>query len=107
MQNAAAAGAVVVLGASITDGIASSRDANRRWPNDLAARLANGGYTVGVLNQGISGNQLLVDGSGQSALHRFARDAVSQPGVEWVIFADDPSTISATATRVATSSSPA
>ena len=36
-------GAVVTLGASITDGVASGTDDNRRWPNDLALRLANAG----------------------------------------------------------------
>jgi lysophospholipase L1-like esterase len=90
VQNAAAQGAVVTLGASITDGYASTTDANERWPNDLAVRLANAGQTIGVLNQGISGNRLLVDGSGQSALNRFTRDVLSQPGVKWVIFSDDP-----------------
>lgn len=90
VQNAASQGSVVTLGASITDGVASSSDANRRWPNDLAVRLAQTGHQVGVLNQGISGNRLLVDGAGQSALNRFARDVVAQPGVRWVIFADDP-----------------
>jgi lysophospholipase L1-like esterase len=90
VQNAAATGAVVALGASITDGVASSGDANRRWPNLLAARLASTGHPVGVLNQGISGNRLLVDGAGQSALNRFSRDVLAQPGVKWVIFADDP-----------------
>ena len=90
VQNSAAQGAVVTLGASITDGVASGTDDNRRWPNDLAVRLANSGRTVGVLNQGISGNRLLVDGAGQSALNRFTRDVVSQPGVSWVIFSDDP-----------------
>ena len=76
VTNAAATGAVVVIGASITDGVGTPSDSNRRWPNDLAVRLNNSGRTVGVLNQGISGNRLLVDGSGQSELHRFARDAV-------------------------------
>jgi lysophospholipase L1-like esterase len=90
VQNTAAQGAVVTLGASITDGYASTTDANERWPNDLAVRLANAGQTIGVLNQGISGNRLLVDGSGQSALNRFNRDVLSQPGVKWVIFSDDP-----------------
>ena len=90
VQNTAAQGAVVTLGASITDGYASTTDANERWPNDLAVRLANSGRTIGVLNQGISGNRLLVDGSGQSALNRFDRDVLSQPGVKWVIFSDDP-----------------
>ena len=90
VQNSASLGAVVTLGASITDGVASSQDSNRRWPNDLAVRLVNSGRTVGVLNQGISGNDLLTDGAGQSALHRFNRDVLSQPGVKWVIFSDDP-----------------
>jgi lysophospholipase L1-like esterase len=90
VQNGSAAGAVVTLGASITDGVASSGDANHRWPNYLASRLAASGRTVGVLNQGISGNRLLVDGAGQSALNRFDRDALAQPGVRWVIFSDDP-----------------
>jgi lysophospholipase L1-like esterase len=90
VQNTAAQGAVVTFGASITDGYASTTDGNERWPNDLAVRLANSGRTIGVLNQGISGNRLLVDGSGQSALNRFNRDVLSQPGVKWVIFSDDP-----------------
>jgi lysophospholipase L1-like esterase len=90
VQNTAAIGAVVTLGASITDGIASASDDNRRWPNDLAARLLGSGRTVGVLNEGISGNQLLRDGAGQSALNRFSRDVLAQPGVRWVIFSDDP-----------------
>jgi lysophospholipase L1-like esterase len=90
VQNTAAAGAVVTLGASITDGFQSASDDNKRWPNDLAVRMASAGVTVGVLNAGISGNQLLVDGSGQSALNRFARDVLGQSGVKWVVFADDP-----------------
>jgi lysophospholipase L1-like esterase len=81
---------VVTLGASITDGIASAGDANRRWPNDLAVRLNQSGRTVGVLNEGISGNALLHDGAGQSAVNRFDRDVLAQPNVKWVIFADDP-----------------
>jgi lysophospholipase L1-like esterase len=90
VQNSAAPGAVVTLGASITDGVASAQGSNRRWPNDLAVRLANSGRTIGVLNEGISGNRLLADGAGQSALNRFNRDVVAQPGVRWVIFSDDP-----------------
>jgi lysophospholipase L1-like esterase len=90
VQNSAASGAVVALGASITDGIASAGDANRRWPNDLSVRLNQSGRTVGVLNEGISGNALLHDGAGQSAINRFQRDVLDQPNVKWVIFADDP-----------------
>lgn len=90
VQNADAWGAVVALGASITDGVASGGNANRRWPNDLAKRLLDAQRPVGVLNQGISGNRLLADGSGESALKRFDRDVLSQTGVRWVIFSDDP-----------------
>jgi lysophospholipase L1-like esterase len=88
--NSAAQGAVATLGASITDGVAAAADANRRWPNDLAVRLNASGRTVGVLNQGISGNALLHDGAGQSAVNRFNRDVLQQPNIKWVIFADDP-----------------
>ncbi|MFE9763847.1 GDSL-type esterase/lipase family protein [Streptomyces sp. NPDC005808] len=88
--NSAAQGAIATLGASLTNGVGSSTDSNRRWPNDLAVRLANSGRTIGVLNQGISGNRLLVDGTSQSAIHRFSRDVLAQPGVAWVIFSDDP-----------------
>jgi lysophospholipase L1-like esterase len=90
VKNMAALGAVVTLGASITDGVASNGDDNRRWPNDLAVRLNTAGAVVGVLNQGISGNRLLQDGAGQSAPNRFTRDVLNQPDVKWVIFSDDP-----------------
>jgi lysophospholipase L1-like esterase len=90
VQNPNSAGSVVTLGASITDGYASSIDANHRWPDVLASRLNAAGDTIGVLNEGISGNRLLVDGAGPSALNRFARDVLGQPGVRWVVFSDDP-----------------
>ncbi|WP_194909551.1 SGNH/GDSL hydrolase family protein [Catenulispora rubra] len=90
VQNPNSAGAVVTLGASITDGYASSIDANNRWPDVLASRLKAAGDTIGVLNEGISGNKLLADGAGQSAVNRFARDVLAQPGVRWVVFSDDP-----------------
>jgi len=90
VKNAAALGAVATLGASITDGVASNQDANKRWPNDLAVRLNMAGSVVGVLNQGISGNTLLHDGAGQSAINRFTRDVLNQPDIKWVIVSDDP-----------------
>ena len=90
VQNQAARGSVVALGASITDGYSSPPDSNRRWPNDLAQRLLDAGLNIGVLNQAISGNRLLMAGAGDSAETRFDRDALSQPGVRWVIFSDDP-----------------
>jgi lysophospholipase L1-like esterase len=90
VRNPEAAGAVVTLGASITDGFGSAYGGNRRWPDLLAARLNDSGRTVGVLNAGIKGNMLLRDWAGQSALKRFDRDVLAQPGVKWVIFSDDP-----------------
>ena len=40
---------------------------------------------MAVVNAGISGNRLLSDGMGESALARFQRDALDQPGVASVI----------------------
>ena len=84
---AANAQAVVVFGDSISDGVASTAGANRRWPDLLAERLSARGGRVhfGVVNHGISGNQVLSDGAGQSALARFDRDVLSVPGVTHVI----------------------
>ena len=53
--------AIVAIGDSITDGFASTVDANRRWPNLLAERLQarRGPNHLAVLDQGISGNRTL------------------------------------------------
>jgi len=74
---------VAILGDSITDGNGSTPDANRRWPDFLARRLAP--YGVGVANAGISGARLASDGMGQSALARLEHDVLSQPGISDVI----------------------
>lgn len=77
--------AIVTFGDSITDGATSTPDADHSWPAFLARRLAaNGGTNIAVLNQGISGNRLLRDGAGVSALARFDRDVLAQPGVKWL-----------------------
>jgi lysophospholipase L1-like esterase len=82
----AKAAVVVTLGDSITDGARSTSETNHSWPALLAARLAANKKTanVGVANMGIGGNRVLRDGSGASALARFDRDVLSQPGVKWV-----------------------
>jgi lysophospholipase L1-like esterase len=77
---------VVALGDSITDGYSTTLDADLAWPTLLAKRLnADKTQRVAVVNQGISGNQVLRDGAGLSALARFDRDVLSRPGVKWVI----------------------
>jgi lysophospholipase L1-like esterase len=83
-------GSVATLGASITEGYTAADDTDHRWPDQLALRLIGQGIKIGVLNMGISGNRLLVDGSGESAENRFERDVLQQPNVRWVIFSDDP-----------------
>ncbi|MFJ6749749.1 MULTISPECIES: SGNH/GDSL hydrolase family protein [unclassified Streptomyces] len=88
-----ARGTVVAIGDSITDGITSTAGANHRWTDFLAARLRNepGAPRYGVLNQGISGNRLLVNGSrfspnnGPSVLSRLDRDALARTGVRAVV----------------------
>ena len=76
---------VVVLGDSISDGLGSTLNANRRWPDVFARRLNHGSLAWGVANQGISGNRILEDGAGQSALARLDRDVLAVPGVAYLI----------------------
>jgi lysophospholipase L1-like esterase len=90
VQDASIRGAIVALGASITEGYSAGDDTNHRWPDELARRMSAGGLNVGVLNLGISGNRLLASGAGPSAESRFDRDVLQQPNVRWVIFSDDP-----------------
>ncbi|MBO3747996.1 SGNH/GDSL hydrolase family protein [Streptosporangiaceae bacterium NEAU-GS5] len=78
---------VVALGDSITDGAGMAMDANRRWTDYLFNRLRAlpSSHRMGVLNAGIAGNRVLRDGTGPSALRRFGRDALTQPGVRTVV----------------------
>ena len=74
---------VVALGDSITDGHGATTNANDRWTDVLAARLAP--RHVGVVNAGIGGNHLLTDGLGPNVLARFDRDVLAHAGVRTVI----------------------
>lgn len=82
--------AVVTLGDSITDGARSTPDTNHRWPDDLAARLAADAHAktagvLGVVDVGISGNRVLLDGVGPNAVSRFNRDVLARSGVRDLI----------------------
>ncbi|MFE7166322.1 SGNH/GDSL hydrolase family protein [Streptomyces sp. NPDC057616] len=89
-------GTVVAFGDSLTDGITSSLGANHRWTDVLSQRLRSAigsGQDLprySVVNQGISGNQVLADGLGRpadnpSGLLRFSRDALSRTNVKVVV----------------------
>jgi lysophospholipase L1-like esterase len=81
------AGAVITIGDSITDGAKSTIDTNQRWPDELARRLqADPKYRdLSVLNEGISGNKILLDGAGPNALARFDRDVIAQSGAKYLL----------------------
>jgi lysophospholipase L1-like esterase len=83
--NPSVAGVIVTLGNSITDGARSTRDANMRWPNILAARMLRDAEPRAVVNAGISGGRVLTYGAGPSALARFERDVLATPGLTHVI----------------------
>ena len=85
-----AKGDVVAFGDSITDGYQSTYNLDARWPNILADRLLAlpGADQMGVLDAGIGGNRILLDGGngfGPAAISRFQRDVVDQAGVKVVI----------------------
>jgi lysophospholipase L1-like esterase len=101
------AAAIVVLGNMITDGPATTVDANHRWPDLLALRLqttrdlwksARGGHSalsgmnsrLGMVNRGIGGNRLLRDPGeqalfGKAALARFDRDVLATAGLRYLV----------------------
>lgn len=75
-------GAVVALGDSITDGHGATTNGNDRWTDVLARRL---GGKRAVINQGIGGNRVLLDGLGPNAMSRLDRDVLALPGVTHLI----------------------
>ncbi|MBR0049612.1 MAG: SGNH/GDSL hydrolase family protein [Prevotella sp.] len=81
------AGAVAILGNSITDGRGSTTNQQNRWADVLSRRLLSNEATrqVGVLNMGIGGNCVLGGGLGPAAVNRYQRDLLGQEGVKWII----------------------
>jgi lysophospholipase L1-like esterase len=82
---------VVAFGDSITDGYRSTEDANHRWPDYLANRLAAAHRNIAVVNQGIGGNRIWHDALpgqlvfGPNGLSRFDREAVTVTGASHII----------------------
>ena len=80
--------AVAAIGDSITDGMRSSLNQNRRWPDALARRFAaSGDRSTAIVNLGISGNRLLSDSPcyGDALATRFEHDVLAHPGVRTAI----------------------
>ena len=96
---------VATLGDSITAGVGTTMDANRRWPDVLADRLAllPPVRQMGVVNEGISGNKVLSGvsrpgGAGDAALSRLERDVLTKPGVDTVLLLEGVNDIGGGAT---------
>jgi lysophospholipase L1-like esterase len=88
--------AIAAFGDSITDGFATTPNRNRAWPDVLYERLRalNPASRYSVINLGLSGNRVLNDGAGASALARFDRDVLARPGVRWVVLLEGINDIS-------------
>jgi lysophospholipase L1-like esterase len=73
-----AAGGLVIVGDSLTDGRGSTTNGNDRWPDQLYARFPS----VAILNQAAGGNRVLNDGLGPSVLARLDRDVLATSGAD-------------------------
>jgi lysophospholipase L1-like esterase len=86
-EDTTAGGTVVALGDSITDGWPTAPDQYETWPDVLADRVP--GHRLGVVNAGISGNQLMGDdcagGCGAPAVARLDHDALDLAGVTTLV----------------------
>lgn len=89
VSGTSALGAIVAFGDSITDGAGGKKNANDRWPDFLFARLLSlpPSRQLGVLNEGISGNRILLSQNnfGVDALARLDADVLSQSGASDVV----------------------
>jgi lysophospholipase L1-like esterase len=73
------AGALVIVGDSLTEGRGSTTNGNDRWPDQLLARFHG---RAAVLNQAAGGNRILNDGLGPSVLARLDRDVLALGAVD-------------------------
>ncbi|KAF2876979.1 lipolytic enzyme [Massariosphaeria phaeospora] len=94
---------LIILGDSITDGRGSDDNKNNRpplsWPDLLLTRLLTSNLTtIALANQAAGGNRVLQDGLGPSLLSRYQRDALTQPGAQWVLLFSGVNDIGTSAT---------
>jgi lysophospholipase L1-like esterase len=90
VEAAASSRALLVIGDSITDGFGVQPNTDQRWTDFLLARMQDDPAlkdTLAVLNVGLGGNRLLIDGLGPNGLARFDRDVLNRPGAKHVIVA--------------------
>lgn len=83
-----AARTLVTLGDSITDGLFSSANVNRRYPDHLARRLLADPRTthLAVASEAITGSRAARAGVGPRILDRLDREVFTQPNVAGVIY---------------------
>ncbi len=81
------AGAVAILGNSITDGLGVSAESFTRWTDALTTNLLAHTKTsqVGVLNSGIGAGNLVSGGVSTPGLQRYKRDLFDHSGVKWIM----------------------
>jgi lysophospholipase L1-like esterase len=81
------AGAIAIIGDSITDGRGSTTNANDRWPDVLQARLLASPATsnIAVINVAAGGNRILADGLGPNVLARLERDVLARPSARYAL----------------------
>lgn len=79
------AGAVAILGNSITDGYGLTGGLQNRWTDALSEKLLANASTrnVGVLNLGIGGTNVASGTTGGSS--RYKRDILEQTGLRWFV----------------------
>jgi lysophospholipase L1-like esterase len=78
---------VVAFGDSITDGTFSTLNGNDRWSNVLSRQLHKRlGNRVSVVNEGIGGNGVVAQRTGQPATQRVGRDVIGLSGVNLVVW---------------------
>ncbi|KAJ4311173.1 hypothetical protein N0V94_008083 [Neodidymelliopsis sp. IMI 364377] len=82
-----AAGSLLIVGDSITDGRGSETNKNNRWPDLLLARLQKNAATkqISIGNLAAGGNRILADGLGPNAFGRIDRDVLAHPGVKYAM----------------------